>query len=65
MTKVGIIGVGLMGHGIAKNILQKGWDLGFLDHVGNQPTADLVALGVSHGATRPNWRKPVISCCFV
>ncbi|MBM1817476.1 NAD(P)-dependent oxidoreductase [Pseudosulfitobacter pseudonitzschiae] len=45
MTKVGIIGVGLMGHGIAKNILQKGWDLGFLDHVGNQPTADLVALG--------------------
>lgn len=30
--KVGIIGVGLTGHGIAMNVASKGWALGFLDH---------------------------------
>lgn len=45
MTKVGLIGVGLMGHGIGRNIARNGWDLQFLDHEGNQPTADLVDLG--------------------
>ncbi len=45
MTKIGLIGVGLMGHGIGKNIIKKGWDLHFLDHPGNQPTTDLVGLG--------------------
>ena len=39
--RVGIIGVGLMGHGIAKNIQQAGWPIAFLDHPGNQPTDDL------------------------
>ncbi|MFN3825333.1 MAG: NAD(P)-dependent oxidoreductase [Pseudorhodobacter sp.] len=42
---IGIIGVGLMGHGIAINIVKKGWRLNFLHHEGNQPTADLAALG--------------------
>lgn len=45
MKKIGMIGVGLMGHGIAKNIVSKGWELHFLDQEGNQPTADLIALG--------------------
>ncbi|NQD91713.1 NAD(P)-dependent oxidoreductase [Pseudomonas sp. CrR25] len=45
MKKIGMIGVGLMGHGIAKNICLKGWELHFLDQEGNQPTADLLALG--------------------
>jgi 3-hydroxyisobutyrate dehydrogenase len=39
--RIGVIGVGLMGHGIAKNIQQTGWPLAFLDHPGNQPTDDL------------------------
>lgn len=43
--RIGIVGIGLMGHGIASNILQKGWVLGFLDHPGNQPTERLVADG--------------------
>ncbi|SDH12306.1 3-hydroxyisobutyrate dehydrogenase [Bradyrhizobium sp. Rc2d] len=44
--KVGIIGVGLMGHGIAKNVLVRGgYPLAFLDHPGNQPVDDLVGLG--------------------
>ncbi len=41
--RIGVIGIGLMGHGIASNILKNGWTLGFLDHPGNQPIDDLVA----------------------
>ncbi|MEO9779415.1 MAG: NAD(P)-dependent oxidoreductase [Sedimentitalea sp.] len=49
---VGIIGVGLMGHGIARNILMRGgFTLSFLDHPGNQPTDDLTSLGASACAT--------------
>lgn len=39
--RIGVIGVGLMGHGIAKNIVTKGWPLTYLRHPGNQPTTDL------------------------
>jgi 3-hydroxyisobutyrate dehydrogenase-like beta-hydroxyacid dehydrogenase len=43
---VGIIGVGLMGHGIARNVLMRGgFPLVFLDHPGNQPVDDLIGLG--------------------
>jgi 3-hydroxyisobutyrate dehydrogenase len=43
---VGIIGVGLMGHGIARNVLMRGrFPLVFLDHPGNQPVDDLIELG--------------------
>lgn len=47
MTKkrIGLIGVGLMGHGIAKNIVLKGWPLAYLRHPGNQQTQDLDAAG--------------------
>lgn len=43
--RVGMIGVGLMGHGIARNILRAGHRLCFLDHPGNQPVEDLLAAG--------------------
>jgi 3-hydroxyisobutyrate dehydrogenase-like beta-hydroxyacid dehydrogenase len=46
-TTVGLIGVGLMGHGIATNILKAGYPLAFLSHPGNQPTDDLIALGAN------------------
>lgn len=42
--QIGMVGVGLMGHGIALNILRHGWPLAFLEHPGNQPTAELEAL---------------------
>ena len=43
---VGIIGVGLMGHGIARNVLSRGGHaLSFLDHPGNQPVDEIVGLG--------------------
>ncbi len=45
--KVGIVGVGLMGHGIAFNIQKHGWHISILDHAGNQPTDDLVANGAA------------------
>lgn len=50
--EVGIIGVGLMGHGIARNVIGRGkFGLSFLEHPGNQPTEDIVALGARACAT--------------
>jgi 3-hydroxyisobutyrate dehydrogenase-like beta-hydroxyacid dehydrogenase len=45
--KIGIIGVGMMGHGIASNIVKHGYALGFLEHAGNQPVDDLIAAGAT------------------
>ena len=45
---VGLIGVGLMGHGIARNVLLRGgYSLVFLDHPGNRPVDELTGLGAS------------------
>lgn len=44
-SRVGVIGVGLMGHGIARNIQRAGWPIAFLDHPGNQPVDDLLGDG--------------------
>ncbi|WP_158746272.1 NAD(P)-dependent oxidoreductase [Acidisphaera sp. L21] len=43
---IGLIGVGMMGHGLAWNIAKAGYSLTILDHAGNQPTGDLRDLGV-------------------
>ncbi|WP_043529652.1 NAD(P)-dependent oxidoreductase [Litchfieldella xinjiangensis] len=43
--RIGLIGVGLMGHGIARNLLLHGHSLAFLEHPGNQPVDDLLAQG--------------------
>lgn len=45
MKKIGMVGIGLMGHGIAGNILRHGWELVVLEHPGNQPLDDLKAAG--------------------
>jgi len=47
MKKIGMIGIGLMGHGIAINLAKKGNPLIVLEHPGNQPIDDLKALGVT------------------
>ena len=49
--RTGLIGVGLMGHGIAKNIISNGWQLDFLDHAGNQPVDDLLDAGATTHST--------------
>jgi len=45
MKKIGMIGIGLMGHGIASNILRHGYTLSVLEHPGNQPLDDLKKAG--------------------
>ncbi|MBV8663745.1 MAG: NAD(P)-dependent oxidoreductase, partial [Hyphomicrobiales bacterium] len=48
---IGIIGVGLMGHGIARNILKRGYALTALEHPGNRPLDELFSLGASTQTT--------------
>jgi 3-hydroxyisobutyrate dehydrogenase-like beta-hydroxyacid dehydrogenase len=45
MKNIGMIGVGLMGHGIASNLLKHGHALTILEHAGNQPLDALLAAG--------------------
>jgi 3-hydroxyisobutyrate dehydrogenase-like beta-hydroxyacid dehydrogenase len=45
MQKIGMIGIGLMGHGIASNIIRRGYVLSVLEHPGNQPLDDLKEAG--------------------
>jgi 3-hydroxyisobutyrate dehydrogenase-like beta-hydroxyacid dehydrogenase len=42
---IGMIGIGLMGHGIASNLVRRGHALTVLDHPGNQPLDALRAAG--------------------
>jgi 3-hydroxyisobutyrate dehydrogenase-like beta-hydroxyacid dehydrogenase len=42
---VGFIGLGLMGHGMAKNIVEKGYPLTVLGHRNRKPIDDLVSRG--------------------
>ena len=46
VKRIGLIGVGLMGHGIASNIVKHGHPLAVLEHIGNQPLDTLRAAGV-------------------
>ena len=45
MTRIGMVGIGLMGHGIASNLVKHGHPLAVLDHPGNQPLDALLAAG--------------------
>ncbi|HYP85054.1 NAD(P)-dependent oxidoreductase [Variovorax sp.] len=42
---IGMVGIGLMGHGIASNIARHGYPLTVLEHPGNQPLDALKAAG--------------------
>jgi len=46
MKHIGMIGIGMMGHGIATNLVKHGHNVSVLDHVGNQPLDALIASGV-------------------
>jgi 3-hydroxyisobutyrate dehydrogenase-like beta-hydroxyacid dehydrogenase len=56
---VGLIGVGLMGHGIGKNILEKGFKLSVMGHRNRAPVDDLVA----KGATEHNSPYAIAKAC--
>lgn len=49
--RIGFIGIGLMGHGMARNLLQKGHPLSFLVHRNRSNIADLLAAGASEAKT--------------
>jgi 3-hydroxyisobutyrate dehydrogenase-like beta-hydroxyacid dehydrogenase len=49
--RLGMIGIGMMGHGIATNLVKHGYPLAFLEHPGNQPVDELVAAGARPMAT--------------
>jgi len=48
---VGLIGVGLMGHGIGKNLLAKGYKLSVVAHRNREPVDDLIAKGAKEAAS--------------
>lgn len=43
--QIGFVGLGLMGHGIAKNIVEKGYPLTFLGRKNRAPAEDMIARG--------------------
>ena len=45
--KIGMIGIGMMGHGIASNLVKHGHQLQVLEHEGNQPLDSLLAAGAT------------------
>lgn len=54
MTKamrVGFVGLGAMGHGMAKNILEHGFPLTVIAHRNRRPVEDLVARGAREAAS--------------
>ena len=59
--KVGFIGVGLMGHGMAKNIVEKGYPLQVMGHRNRKPVADLV----KRGAKEAKSAKAMAQSCDV
>ena len=55
--RVGFIGVGLMGHGMAKNILAAGYELTIMGHKNRAPVDDLVKRGAQEAATAADLAK--------
>jgi 3-hydroxyisobutyrate dehydrogenase-like beta-hydroxyacid dehydrogenase len=49
--RIGFIGAGLMGHGMAKNIVEKGYPLTVLAHRNRAPIEDLLARGATEAAS--------------
>lgn len=49
--RTGFIGVGLMGHGMAGNLVDKGWPLTVMGHRNRKPVEDLVGRGASEAKT--------------
>ena len=49
--RIGFIGVGLMGHGMAKNILAKGYPLAIKANRNRAPVEDLIARGATEATT--------------
>ena len=57
--RIGFIGVGLMGHGMAKNIVEKGWPLTVMGHRNREPVEDLKKRGAKEAKTAARGRRGV------
>ena len=55
--RIGFIGLGLMGHGMAKNLVTKGFPLTVRAHRNRKPLADLLAAGAKEAATSAEPRQ--------
>ncbi len=65
MARIGMAGIGLMGHGIASNLVRHGHELTVLEHPGNQPLDALKAAGArscADGATLAAQSDIIILC---
>ena len=49
--KIGFIGVGLMGHGMAKNILRAGYPVTVIAHKNRVPVEHLLSLGAQEAGS--------------
>lgn len=60
--KIGFIGIGLMGQGMAKNIVEKGYPLTVIAHRNRVPVEDLVSRGAVEAASLEDMAK---SCSII
>lgn len=49
--RIGFVGVGFMGHGMAKNIVEKGYPLTVMGHRNRKPVEDLIGRGAGEAKT--------------
>ena len=66
MKKIGYMGVGFMGHGAAKNILEKGFPLTVLGHKNREPVDDLLKRGAQEASTPADLalRSDIVFMCL-
>jgi 3-hydroxyisobutyrate dehydrogenase-like beta-hydroxyacid dehydrogenase len=57
IKRIGLIGVGLMGHGIGKNIVTKGFALSIVAHKNRVPIESLIALGATESVSAADLAK--------
>jgi 3-hydroxyisobutyrate dehydrogenase-like beta-hydroxyacid dehydrogenase len=51
MKRIGFVGVGLMGHGMAKNLLKHGYAVTVMAHKNRKPIEDLLGQGAQEGSS--------------
>lgn len=63
--QIGFVGLGLMGHGIAKNIVEKGYALTFLGRRNRAPAEDMIARGATEvsSAAEVAARSTIVFIC--
>ena len=52
LPRIGFIGIGMMGHGMAKNLLAKGYSLSLKANRDRSRLADLLSAGAKEAKTR-------------